>query len=53
MVKKIMLSLLKKIKVGKYCLRIYITTLLFEWNKISETIEYASKLVNQQHDKIL
>ena len=33
--------------------RIYITTLFsFEWNKISETIEYASKLVNQQHDKI-
>ena len=33
--------------------RIYITTLFsFEWNKISETIEYASKLANQQHDKI-
>ena len=33
--------------------RIYITTLFsFEWSKISETIEYASKLVNQQHDKI-
>ena len=33
--------------------RIYITTLFsFEWNKISETIEYASKLVSQQHDKI-
>ena len=33
--------------------RIYITTLFsFEWNKISETIEYASKLANKQHDKI-
>ena len=33
--------------------RIYITTLFsFEWNKISETIDYASKLVNKQHNKI-
>ncbi len=33
--------------------RIYITTLFsFEWNKISETIDYASKITNQQHNKI-
>ena len=33
--------------------RIYITTLFsFEWNKISETIDYASRISNQQHNKI-
>jgi len=33
--------------------RIYITTLFsFEWNKISQSVDYASKLVNGQHDKI-
>jgi hypothetical protein len=33
--------------------RIYITTLFsFEWSKISETIDYASRISNQQHNTI-
>lgn len=38
---------------GKVWDRIYITTLFsFEWNKISKSIDFASELVNGDHQKI-